>query len=68
MFKTPEIRCPNCGYEGKAKRYTKGSLLVEIILWLCFLLPGFLYSCWRLSTRYWGCPECKYEHVVRIKK
>jgi ssDNA-binding Zn-finger/Zn-ribbon topoisomerase 1 len=59
------IKCPNCGYEGEAKTYTKGSLAVEIVLWLFFLLPGLIYSVWRLSSRYEGCPKCGYEHVAR---
>jgi hypothetical protein len=40
------------------KRYIKGSLFTEIILWLCALLPGLIYSIWRRSTEYWGCPQC----------
>jgi len=50
--------CPNCGYKGKQKLYTKGTIALEIVLWLFFLLPGLIYSIWRLSSRYRGCPKC----------
>ena len=53
-----EIVCTSCGYAGKPETITKGSFLIEVILWLCFLIPGLIYSIWRLSSRYKGCPNC----------
>ncbi len=53
-----EVVCTACGYVGEPKTITKGSMGVEIILWLCFLVPGLIYSVWRLSSRYEGCPSC----------
>lgn len=50
--------CVQCGYVGKTKRVTKGSLLIEIVLWIAFIIPGILYSLWRLTTRYDACPSC----------
>lgn len=41
-----------------AMAITKGSTRVEIILWLCLLIPGLIYSVWRLSSRLEGCPSC----------
>ena len=60
-----QIKCPNCQYEGEAKIYTKGSMGIEVILWFFFLFPGLIYSIWRLSSRYKGCPKCGYEHVIK---
>jgi len=51
--------CPRCGTTGIPKSFTKGSFGMELLLWLCFILPGLLYSVWRLSSRYKGCPACK---------
>ena len=34
-----EIVCTSCGYVGESKTITKGSMGVEIILWLCLLKP-----------------------------
>jgi len=50
--------CPNCGFKGREKIYTKGNIGLEMVLWLFFLLPGLIYSIWRLSSRYRGCPKC----------
>lgn len=51
--------CTSCGFVGLPKRTAKGSLGIEIILWLCFLVPGLIYSMWRLASYHNACPECK---------
>lgn len=50
--------CTQCGYAGASKTATKGSFLIEVVLWLCFLIPGIIYSLWRLSSRHSVCPKC----------
>lgn len=50
--------CTTCGFKGSPKRFTKGSFIIELGLWLCFLVPGLIYSIWRLASRYEGCPKC----------
>ena len=59
-----EIVCTSCGYVGKPKSITKGSMGVEVILWLCFLVPGLIYSVWRLSSRHDGCPSCSQTSLI----
>jgi hypothetical protein len=54
-----KMLCTNCGYQGRPKLYTKGSIFLEIILWLCFIIPGFIYSIWRHTSRWKGCPKCQ---------
>ncbi len=61
-----EIFCPNCEYEGRPKKYTGGSTIVELALWLFFIVPGIIYSCWRLSTRCYVCPECGCKEISKI--
>lgn len=61
------IRCPNCGYTGIAHPSVKGSTIIEIGLWLIFLLPGALYSVWRVGSRKLRCPDCEFEYVVKLK-
>jgi len=68
MFTRPYIKCPNCGFEGTAKRFTPGSILIEIVLWLMLLIPGLIYSLWRHSSKYWGCPQCDFKHVKKVKR
>jgi hypothetical protein len=58
--------CSTCGTTGKSKRVTKGSMLMEILLWCCFLVPGLIYSIWRLTTRHDACPACGSVHMVPL--
>lgn len=50
--------CTQCGTVGKPKTTTPGSFFMELILWLCFLVPGLIYSVWRLSARRPTCRTC----------
>lgn len=51
--------CPECGHMGNEVRFTKGSFGIELLLWLCGIVPGLIYSVWRLSTKRNGCSQCK---------
>jgi ssDNA-binding Zn-finger/Zn-ribbon topoisomerase 1 len=62
-----QVRCPNCKYEGNGKYIVKGSTFIEFILWCCFVIPGLIYSVWRLNNKKWICPQCDFEHVVKYK-
>ena len=59
-----KMYCQNCGTVGNPKNLTKGSFLIELILWLCFLIPGVIYSLWRLSTRAAVCPRCGAPNMI----
>lgn len=58
--------CTSCGYVGFPIRITKGSLLIEIFLWLLVIIPGVIYSIWRLTSRYDACPGCKNASMIPI--
>lgn len=58
--------CTNCYYRGEPKDITKGSFATELILWLIFFPVGLIYSLWRLSTRYKGCPKCKVGAMIPL--
>lgn len=64
MSKT--LICSQCGFVGSPKSGTKGSLMVEIVLWCFLLLPGFIYSIWRSSSRHSMCPKCKNSNLIPI--
>lgn len=53
-----EMFCPHCGTTAVPRRMTKGSFAIEVALWLFFLVPGLIYSIWRLTSRYDGCRSC----------
>ena len=56
--------CKKCGNLGPTKRTMKGSFAVELVLWLFFLLPGLVYSIWRLTTKGRGCSVCGSDDVI----
>lgn len=58
--------CPVCGNIGKTTSITKGSFLIEVVLWLMFLIPRALYSVWRLSTGTQGCSLCGSEQMIPV--
>lgn len=53
-----ELLCRKCGHIGAPKSAVKGNFLIEIILWLCFIIPGIIYSIWRASSRHATCQSC----------
>ena len=58
--------CLECGTVGRTKTRTKGSILIELLLWCCFLVPGLIYSVWRMTTRQRVCKCCGSTRVVPI--
>jgi len=56
--------CLNCGYSGKMKQKFRGSELIELILWLFFLIPGIIYSIWRGQKKEFICPKCQSNDIV----
>jgi len=58
--------CSTCGTPGKPKKVSRGSLLIEIILWCCFLVPGILYSLWRMGSKQKVCRKCGSPSMVPV--
>jgi len=50
--------CKDCGSAGEPGSLTNGSIVIEIILWLCLLIPGLIYTIWRRSTDHDVCRSC----------
>jgi hypothetical protein len=61
-----ESICKTCGHVGFPKTITKGSFFMEVILWLFFLLPGLIYSIWRLTSKEDVCPKCKNATMIPV--
>ena len=49
--KNKPMFCTACGHEGECETKTRGSMAIEIVLWLCFIIPGLIYSLWRQGSR-----------------
>ena len=60
----PPMICTRCGSQAGARSVTRGSFFIEIILWLCFLIPGLIYTIWRLTTRHKACRACGSAELV----
>lgn len=56
--------CLKCNSLGAPKKVTSGSIIIEFILWCCFLVPGLIYSVWRLTTRKKACGVCGSVDIV----
>lgn len=59
-----DLFCTRCHEAGKPKSVTKGSFLIELVLWICFIVPGVCYSLWRLTTRHKACRSCGGDALV----
>lgn len=58
--------CTTCGTIGPTKRLMKGSFVMELFLWMLFLIPGLIYSLWRLTTAHQGCRKCGGSNVIPL--
>jgi Tfp pilus assembly protein PilF len=65
-FSKNTLTCSDCGTIGRTETITKGSFFIEVILWLTFLVPGIIYSIWRLTTKTIGCSACGSENIIPI--
>jgi hypothetical protein len=62
----PRVICANCGQIGKTRINTPGSGVLEILLWVLFLLPGMIYTAWRLNKRRELCRACGSADVIPL--
>ncbi|MEA2162162.1 MAG: hypothetical protein QOK37_289 [Thermoanaerobaculia bacterium] len=60
----PRLVCSNCGSVDRIKTDTPGSILIELVLWIAFIIPGLVYSFWRLSARKKVCAACGSANLV----
>jgi hypothetical protein len=58
--------CRNCGTTAKPKRLTKGSFLIEVFLWFLLIVPGLIYSLWRMSSKQLVCPACGFPNMIPV--
>jgi hypothetical protein len=56
--------CTMCETTDHPKKRTKGSFGIEVVLWLAMIIPGLIYSLWRLTTTAKVCKACGSENIV----
>lgn len=61
-----EVICTTCGTLGSARQHTRGSIWIEIFLWLLLLVPGIIYSIWRHTTRGKVCGQCGGTQLIAV--
>ena len=61
-----ELLCAICGYQGQPKLKNKGSIGVELVLWLFLIVPGMIYSVWRHTSPYKGCLTCGSGNMIPL--
>jgi len=59
-----QLICTACGYAGASNKRNKGNGLIELILWLFFLIPGIIYSIWRRSDKQNSCLKCGNKSMI----
>jgi len=58
--------CSACGMMGRPVKVTRGGCAIEIALWLLLLIPGIIYTIWRLTTNYDACAYCGSSDVIPL--
>lgn len=61
----PRMLCTDCETTARPDTRLPGSDLGEMLGWLCFALPGWLYCLWRHALRVKVCPVCAGRELVR---
>lgn len=63
----PKYVCSSCSYKDKPIIYKRGSGTLEIVLWICGIIPGILYTAWRNYTAIMVCPNCETASMISTK-
>jgi hypothetical protein len=59
-----KVFCTRCESVARPKRRAEGSSILELILWLLLIVPGVIYSLWRMNSYYDVCRRCGSREVV----
>jgi hypothetical protein len=56
--------CMECGCQRDPIDANRGLWVVEIFMWLLYILPGVIYSIWRRVRKHQVCSKCRNPSVV----
>ena len=62
------FKCLTCGYVGRKKQYSKGNLIILILLIIVFFPLAILYILWDSFSSYQGCPRCSSRTMVKLNE
>lgn len=51
--------CMECGCQRDPGMAKRGLLIIELFMWLCYIIPGVIYSIWRRVRKQRVCPNCR---------
>lgn len=60
------LACTHCGLFSYGKNHTPGKFSTELALWLCFGIPGVIYSIWRIASKAVVCPGCGEKGLIPL--
>lgn len=58
--------CKQCGTLNLKGDALPGSGWIELVLWLCYIVPGIIYSIWRRNKKNAACEACGSRELVQI--
>jgi len=58
--------CIDCHAQMVPLNIAPGSFFLEVLLWLFFLVPGIIYSLWRLTSKHKACSVCRGKRLVPL--
>lgn len=58
--------CKQCGTLNETGDSLPGSGWIELVLWLCYIVPGLVYSIWRRTKRNAACAACSSRELVQV--
>ncbi|CAI2718679.1 hypothetical protein [Nitrospina watsonii] len=57
--------CLTCGCQRTPINVRRGHVAIETLLWLCYIVPGVVYTLWRTLRRHDVCPKCRNPSIVK---
>jgi hypothetical protein len=61
---TKQYVCMECGCQRDPIDAKRGLLVIEVFMWLLYIVPGIIYSIWRRVRKHQVCPNCLNPSVV----
>jgi hypothetical protein len=61
-----KMHCTRCHTQAVPNDIEKGSFIVEVMLYLFFIVPGIVYTLWRRSLGRRACPACGCEQLIPV--